>query len=293
LATYQSERRSRRLMGADIYDLYWSDEHQELKYQLGDGCIIDQVVAQWHANLYGLGDIFDPGHTVSVLRTIYRLNFKPRLGDIYNPCRVYGLEDEAGTVVAAWPAGAHKPAVPVPYAQETFHGTEYAFGGALMQYDMLHEGITVFQAVRDRYNGSNRNPWNEIECGSNYARSMASWCGLLILSGFSFDARRQHIGFNPRVRDGLAFRGFWCNGFAWGSVTIEAGTCTLLVMAGGTRLASFGLPLPDHAAVTVMLNDTITATTLRFPLLVLHPGDVLRVTSPGLTIAHLPDIAAL
>jgi hypothetical protein len=280
-------------MGADVYDLYWSEEHHELKYQIGDGCIIDQVLAQWHANLYGLGDIFDRDHTVSALRTIYRLNFKQRLGDIYNPCRVFGLEDEAGTVIAAWPEGTHKPAVPAPYAQETFHGMEYAFGGALMQYGILPEGVTVFRAVRDRYNGANRNPWNEIECGSNYARSMASWCGLLALSGFSFDAQRQHIGFAPMVRDGLAFRGFWCNGLAWGSVTIEAGGCVLRVLGGETRLASLGLPVSDPAAVTVRHNDRTVATALHFPPLDLRAGDELRVAASGLTIAHLPDIATL
>ncbi len=32
----------------------------ELKYQLGDGCLVDQVLGQWHADLYGLGEIFDP-----------------------------------------------------------------------------------------------------------------------------------------------------------------------------------------------------------------------------------------
>ena len=46
------------------------------------------------------------------------------------------MEDESGTVIAAWPADARKPAVPAPYAQETFHGMEYAFGGALMQYGL-------------------------------------------------------------------------------------------------------------------------------------------------------------
>ena len=32
---------------------------------------------------------------------------------------------------------AGKPAVPVPYAQETMHGMEYAFGQMLMAYGML------------------------------------------------------------------------------------------------------------------------------------------------------------
>ena len=46
------------------------------------------------------------------------------------------------------------------------------------------EGVTVVKAVRDRHDGIRRNPWNEFECGSNYARSMASYALLNAFSGF-------------------------------------------------------------------------------------------------------------
>jgi non-lysosomal glucosylceramidase len=297
LAPYGGASLSRRLMGGDVYDQYWSGEHKQLKYQLGEGCLIDQVVAEWHARIYGIGAIFDPVKVATSLRAIWRHNFTERLGDIYNPCRVFGLDDESGTVVAAWPPDVPKPAVPVPYAQETFHGMEYAFGGALMQHGMLREGVRVFRAVRDRYDGSNRNPWNELECGSNYARSMASWCGVLVLSGFSFDAHRRHIGFDPKLRDGLAFDCFWCNGLAWGTVTLEHGSCTLRVVDGETPLASLGLPIPDGAAVAVTLNrDHVAAEArdgaLQLGSLRLRPGDVLRAAAP-VSIAQLPDVATL
>jgi len=144
-------------------------------------------VAGWHARLYGLPDIYDNDKFSMALRAILKNNFRQPIGDYFNPCRIYAVYDEAGTVIAASPEGAHKPAVPVPYAQETFHGMEYAFGSALMMQGMLAEGVRVFRAVRDRYDGSNRNPWNEMEAGSNYARSMASWSGVLVLSGFGFD----------------------------------------------------------------------------------------------------------
>ncbi len=38
---------------------YWNEETQEIKYQIGEGSSIDQLCAQWHANICGLGDIFD------------------------------------------------------------------------------------------------------------------------------------------------------------------------------------------------------------------------------------------
>jgi uncharacterized protein (DUF608 family) len=297
LKPYASSLLSRRLMGADVYGQYWSEEHGELKYQLGDGCLIDQVLGQWHANLYGLGAIFDEAKTTTALRAIYRHNFKERLGDTFNPCRLFGLDDEAGTIIVAWPAGTHKPAVPAPYAQETFHGMEYAFGGALIQYGLLHEGVRVFRAVRERYSGANRNPWNEIECGSNYARSMAAWCGLLTLSGFSFDARRSHLGFAPRVRAGLGFTCFWSCGSGWGTATLENGAFTLRLLYGTLRLGSLGLPL-GKAAATVALNgaalpaDTADGAVVFKPV-TMKPGDALLVGSAALTTANLPEVAGL
>ena len=37
---------------------------------------IDQVLAQWHANLYGLGEIFDPAQVKTALARIFKYNFK-------------------------------------------------------------------------------------------------------------------------------------------------------------------------------------------------------------------------
>ena len=111
------------------------------------------------------------------------------------------MDDESGTVIATWPDERSQAGGPVPYAQETMHGMEYAFGQMLMAYGMLDEGIEVTAGVRDRYDGAKRNPWNEIECGSNYARSMASWGAMVVLAGFTFDATRGHIGFAPRLQD--------------------------------------------------------------------------------------------
>ena len=65
---------------------------------------------------------------------------------------------------------------------------EYAFAQLLMANGLLDEGVAVTAAVRDRYDGAKRNPWNEIECGSNYARSMASWGAVVLLAGFEADA---------------------------------------------------------------------------------------------------------
>ena len=91
------------------------------------------------------------------------------------------------------------PAIPVPYSTEVMSGLEYAFGTMLMQSDRVKEGVQIYKAVRDRFRGHNRNPWNEFECGSHYARAMSSYSALLALSGFSFDMTQKRIGFFPKI----------------------------------------------------------------------------------------------
>lgn len=38
---------------------YWNEEKGQIKYQIAEGCGIDQVLAQWHGNLCGLPEIFE------------------------------------------------------------------------------------------------------------------------------------------------------------------------------------------------------------------------------------------
>lgn len=299
LDPYAAGRKSRRLAGANIYELYWSDEHGELKYQAGEASLIDQVLAQWHADLYGLGDIFDRDQVRSALGAIYRYNFKPDIGELFNPCRVFSVRGEAGTVICDFPPDARMPAVPVPYAQETMHGFEYSFGGALYQNGLLEEGTRVFKAVRDHYDGEKRNPWNEIECGSNYARSMAAWGAVPTLSGFSYDAHAGHIGFAPTVRDGDAFSCFFSCGDAWGVARLDDGSFSIEVRHGRLELSSVSLAgLASANGISALLNETAIEQaaengTVRFAPLALSGGDVLTLRASALSPAMLIDIATL
>lgn len=287
------------VLGDGVETLYWSPEHRELKYQYGDGCLIDQVLGQWHAALYGLGDILDETKTKTALGAIYRHNFVRNLGDIYNPCRVFGMDDESGTVVATWPNGARKPAVPVPYAQETMHGMEYAFGQMLIQYGRVREGIDVIAGVRDRYDGAKRNPWNEIECGSNYARSMASWGGMIVMAGFSVDAGLGHLGFAPKIQHAGRFASVWSGANAYGTIEMHSGQATLTVLGGELVLSSLGLPLHGGEATAATVNGKAVAfgsdeeNRVAFDGIRLGPGDSLDVTAPSLGLLDLPDLDTL
>lgn len=177
------------MLGGSVTDDYWSEELGEIKYQIGQGCAIDQVLGQWHANLIGLGEIFDRKKIRAALNAIYRYNYKPNMRQHVNPCRVYCMNDESGTVICSFPSGKPKPMIPVPYSEETMHGFEYQAAAHMIQEGMIKKGLALVRGIRRRYDGARRNPWNEIECGSNYARSMAGIFIAARLLGYAIQCR--------------------------------------------------------------------------------------------------------
>lgn len=240
--------------GADAVASYWNGENQEIKYQIGEGCSIDQVLGQWHADLLNLGDVFDSGKVNSALRAIFRNNFIPDFREHVNPCRIYGMNGEQGTMICSYPAGRTKPLIPVPYAEETMHGFEYQAASHMIRHGLEQEGLTCVRAVRDRYDGEKRNPWNEMECGSNYARSLASYALLLAYSGFLYDMHRGRIGFLPLHDE--QYRFFWSLDSGFGAVEKADGCISLAVLYGTLTIREY---VADAGAVkAVRLKTAVT-----------------------------------
>ncbi len=50
---------------------YWSDEYRQIKYQIGEGCLTDQILGQWHADIAGLGDLLDPPKVSTALKSTF------------------------------------------------------------------------------------------------------------------------------------------------------------------------------------------------------------------------------
>lgn len=218
---------------------YWNDEKKQLKYQIGEGSEIDQMLAQWHSDIVGLGDIFDKEQRLTALGSMMRYNFKPSLREVPNMWRVFALNDEAGTIMCDYPEGAEKPIIPIQYCEECMTGFEYAFAGLLIAEGKISDGLRAVKAVRDRYDGKKRNPWNEIECGSNYARSMASFALLPIFSGFSFDLPHGAIGFSPLLEGD--FRCFFSLGTGYGTYERRGGKHEISLLSGSLALSSVTL----------------------------------------------------
>ena len=63
---------------------------------------------------------------------------------------------------------------------------------------------TVVRAARARHDGSRRNPWNDIECGTYYARSMSAWQLVNAFSGLTADFVAGRLGFAPKAQGDFA-----------------------------------------------------------------------------------------
>jgi non-lysosomal glucosylceramidase len=94
-------------------------------------------------------------------------------------------------------------------------GIEYQVATHLIYEGYVEEGLTLTRAVRERHDGVRRNPWNEVECGHHYARSLASYGVLVALSGFECDLPAGRISFAPRIFAD-DFHCFFAAGTAWG-----------------------------------------------------------------------------
>lgn len=225
-------------------ETYWNDEAGEMKYQIAGGSIIDQMLGQYHANLCGLGKVYDPSHLKTAIAAMFRNNFKPTMREFYNPCRLFALNDEGGTVICDYPEGTPKPVVPIPYCEECMTGFEYAFAVLAIQEGFVAEGLQAVRAIRDRYDGKKRNPYNEIECGSNYARTMASFALIPALTGFSADAVTGKLTVKPQMG---SRSGFFC-GTGWGTLEYNENGFTMTVLGGFVRVGELDTEKPVKTA---------------------------------------------
>ena len=233
---------------------YWNAESGEIKYQIGESCFIEQMVADWHAALVGVDGVFDKEKKDSALSALYRNNYKRSMRDIVNTWRNFAINDERGTVICTFPEGAKIPAIPVLYAEETMTGFEYALAGLMLREGFVAEGEELVSAVRERFDGVRRNPYNEFECGSNYARSMASFALLPIYSGFTYDMTVGHIGFAPIKGEGSFL---FSLADSWGTVTVEKAGATLKVLGNPLTLRSLSLPCANTARRVTVDGKTV------------------------------------
>lgn len=139
--------------------------------------------------------------------------------------------------MASYPRG-QRPHLPFPYYNEVMTGFEYVAGIHMLYEGLEEEGLRAISAIRARYDGRRRNPFDEAECGYHYARAMASWASVLALSGFSYSGLDHTLAIKSAVQDATYF---WSNGHAWGTCrqqpTPTGLSVTLSILHGTLTLA--------------------------------------------------------
>lgn len=183
--------------------------------QLASGCLVDQLFGQFFAHVCGLGHLADPAKIGTALNNVLKHNFKATLANHFNHMRSYVLNNEAALVMASYPHG-NRPTRPFPYFNEVMTGFEYTAAVGLLYEGAVEDGLRCIEAIRARYDGLKRSPFNEAECGHHYARAMASWAAILALTGFHYSAVDETMTF---AKTATATEHFWSTGSAWGTLS--------------------------------------------------------------------------
>ncbi|WP_395089717.1 GH116 family glycosyl hydrolase [Armatimonas sp.] len=212
----------------------WGDllKREGPKYQYGTGCLSDGVIGAWMASLYGVETPLRKENIASHLKAVFAHNFKPDLFEhacLQRPS--YALGHEAGLLLCTWPHGG-KPTLPFVYSDEVWTGIEYQVASHCILEGLAEEGLQIVEAVRSRYEGHVRNPFNEYECGSYYARAMASYALLQACTGFRYSAVTKTLEFGPRIPVEGVFKSFFAAATGFGTITLNKSTLTVTMAEG-------------------------------------------------------------
>ena len=219
--------------------------------QLGAACLVDQLVGQYMAHICGLGYLLNEKNVKTTVKSIRKFNFKKPFHDHFNHLRSFVLGDEGALLMATYPLG-RRPTRPFPYYNEVMTGFEYT-AAAHMLYEGLEEiGLECISAIRERYDGKRRSPFNEAECGHHYGRAMASWAAVLALTGFRYSGVSGDIHF-AKAAGKKPVTWFWSNGDAWGTLTQKTSgkkvDAVLHVIQGPLKLRAIHIDGVGSAAI--------------------------------------------
>jgi hypothetical protein len=247
-------------------------------------------LGEWLSATIGLGDLIPEEYTKKALKAIFNYNWKDNLSDHSNCQRTYALNDEKGLILCTWPRG-NREKFPFPYSDEVWTGFEYQVASHLIYEGFIKEGLTIVRALRERFDGLKRNPWDEPECGHHYARAMASWALLLALSGYEYDGRNFAVSFKPRLNLSN-FRCFFSTDSGWGIFTQKISQKSFKALIensyGKVKIKEIRLEIPERfssnpsvkliAGETRVLEASLDGNTVRLKELVeLKEGEKLEI----------------
>ncbi len=191
------------------------------KYQYGNGCLSDGIIGCWMSLVCGLDEPIDSRMVTSHLESVYKYNLKHSLMDHANPQRPgYANGPDGGLLICSWPKGG-KLSLPFVYSDEVWTGIEYQVASHLIFEGKVEEGLDIVKTVLERYDGAKRNPFNQYECGSWYARALSSYSLIQALTGVRYDAVTKTLYIDSKV--GKNFRSFLSTEGGYGTVGLKNG----------------------------------------------------------------------
>jgi len=190
-----------------------STDYGNPDYQLGEGCLVDQLVGQYLAHVCGLGYLVKKENVAKTLQSIMKYNYVADLSDHFNCFRSYALGNESALLMASYPKS--RPLNPFPYFTEVMTGFEYTAAIGMLYEGQIQDGLKCITNIRSRYDGRSRSPFDEAECGHHYGRAMASWSAVLALTGFQYSGVSKEIKFGD-----ISGKYFWSDGYSYGTVEI-------------------------------------------------------------------------
>jgi uncharacterized protein (DUF608 family) len=232
---------------------------------LGDGCYIDQVLGQSFGHQIGFERIIPADKCRSALHAIWKYNFTPDAGWYRREFqgikggRWYAMDGEAGIIMCTWPLLANNRdpikhtdmglgVTAEGYLNECMNGFEYQVAAHMIAEGMVEEGLAITRAIDDRYGAAKRNPWNEVECGDHYSRSMASFGVFLTACGLDYHGPAETISFDPKLSP-VDFRCAVILAEGWGSfaqrVSGSRFEATLTIRHGRLALRTLSVRPPE------------------------------------------------
>jgi non-lysosomal glucosylceramidase len=221
--------------------------------------------------------------TRSALASLWKYNFTPDVGPYrkaYPPGRWYAMPGEGGLLMCSFPrtdwdydkAKGKGPDWAAGYFNECMNGFEYQAAGHMIWEGLVQEGLAVTRMLHDRYHASRRNPFNEVECGDHYARSMASYGVYLAACGYRYDGPTGTLAFDPRLSP-EDFRAAFTTAQGWGSFSQkrqgDKQSLALNLRWGTLYLRSFACGIADNAKISQVkgrIKSGFTDQSMEFTL---------------------------
>ena len=201
------------------YFIQLLEKDKPTKWQIGTGCLTSQLLGNGWCGQVNLDGVYPEPVIRKTLASIFRYNWIPDVGPYYKlhkPEMIFVKPGEAGLLICTYPLGSRLPH-PLRYRNTIMQGYDYDAANQMLARGMLTEGLAIYRANHDNYDGAKHNPWNEQQCGDHYARAMAAWGALIAISGFVYDGPAGMIGFAPTFKPDN-FQAFFTAAEGWGSL---------------------------------------------------------------------------